>query len=962
MSFQSSTESLLFNSSRQNPDGNRLESSSTESLLNDNALSSSTQSLINQSVQELLSRLHFPDTLIVDSESPDSTVSPILVSPNSISAFPPETERSNYQNVPAIRMELSEEASPLLSLLYNRIQVFLLRNKLSLDFLRIYKRYVNCLLESGLNPLEDRYFHRLQNELSESYEFTPRMQEILDAFLINPQNLIMKLALFEHRKMGNLICRYFEKWEWNCEIRRSLNQLEGIWKEFLKRKYLLLWSKKRHIIVIDLPSQGEDFRHFNLVSSLFDRWLARIETTEARKGLADHYLMDHALQRVVKRMNHVADMGEQAGLRYDAVSKKAALKQWRLRARERHFTTRQVNFKRFFFSRAKLKLAFHEESEQRAAFTRRLLLMGSFFDDWRSRSYKEKERLNSLAVLERKFIKTKALKFLIRYYREKEQELVARRQLDCISRKLFFEKIWKTRFRERLHFYSFQKITEQRLLIKYSREWQTRFFSRIKASTFIGSQQLTRFFRTWQLETLLSRFISLSGKHIARALFLMWHDRLIAQKKVNHFQSDSLRQKYCRKWKEKFNVIKEADRKADVMYAVSSVSHSFYQWSQRVRIIAEMSDRYNIFIALRAISRLKRGISHMNEVHRFWEVSCRSPISKIVLLRFFRQWKEAAAARRSDKLELVLQVVEESVRLNDKRFYLQLWIQKTNFYQSECLTKAIQVYDRNLQLKCLLRINRKLEDIQVLSKIGDGLRTKSLSLYFFYRWRDQYDYVQELLVKLETENNKKNLALLLNYLNYWSMKILKLNRNAETVQIFRKRWDRATVRGLMLLWKNKAEDSPRKTELTRVRQQLPSNSGLVTPIRRSATKNNTIPGSEGVKRYRIEAMKTHYGRIRRAIPSPIKSSTTLNSLAKKKINSEVDAFTWNPRTIPPPRLSLERINKNLASKIDRINFERIPEARLDPFIDEGQSDPKVDTSFLEEEQDIEFDESPIRRM
>lgn len=962
MSFRSSTESLLFNSSLQSADRNTVESSSTESLLNDNGLNSSTHSLINQSVQELLSRLHVRDTLIVDSDSAESTVPPILVGTDSVSTFLEETERSNNQNVSMDRMDVIEKASPLLSLLYNKIQVFLLRNKLSLDFLRIYKRYVNCLLESGLNPLDDRYFLRLQNELSESYELTPRMQEILDTFLINPQNLIMKLALFEHRKMGNLIRRYFEKWECNWEIRRSLNQLEDIWQDFLKRKYLLLWSKKRQIIVIELASQAEDFRHFTLVSSLFDKWLARMETAEARKGLADHYVMDHALQRLLKRMNQVAVMSEQANLRYDAISKKIALKQWRLHVRERRFTTRQLNLKRFFFSRATSKLASHKELEDRADFTRRMLLMGSSFDIWRSGFYREKKRLSSLAVLEKKFIKTKTLKFLARCYREKEHELLVRRRLNGISRKLYFEKIWKTRFRERLHLYSFQKITEQRMLVQYIRTWQARFFSRIKASSLIESKQLNRFFRTWRLETQLSRFTSLSGEHIGQALFLMWRQRSIAQKKVRNFQCNSLQQKYCRKWEEKFNVIIQADRKADAMYTVSSVSHSFDHWLQRARVIAEMSDRSNIFIAMNAISKLKRGIAHMTEVHRFSEVVSRSPISKNVALRFFRQWKQLAIARRLDKLEFVLQVVEENVRKNSEKFYLQLWIQKTKFYRSECLDKAIQVYDRNLQLRCLLRINQKLEDIQVLSKIGDGLRAKSLSLYFFYRWRDRYDHVQELLVKLETENNKKNLALLLNYLNYWSMKFLKLNRNAETVQIFRKRWDRATVRGLMLLWKTKADDSPRKAQSARIRQRQPSESGLVTPIRRSGTKNNTIPGSEGVKRYRIEAMKTHYGRIRRAIPSPIKSSTTLNSIAKKKINNEEDAFTWSARTIPPPRLSLERINKNLASKIDRINFERIPEARLDPFIDGVRSDPKVDTSFLGEEQDIEFDESPIRRM
>lgn len=961
MSFQSSTESLLLNSSRLNADGNTVESFATEALLNDNGLGSSTGSLVNESVQELLNRLHIPETSFVDSDSSDGTVlSPVLGSPNLVLE---ETERSIYENGRPTHTELYEETGPLLSILYNKIQVFLLRNRLSLEFLRIYKRYVECLFESGLNPLDDRYFHLLQNELSESYDFTPRMEEILDAFLINPQNLIMKLVLFERKQTHSFLRRYFEAWSWNCELRRSLDQLERVWQDFLRRKYILLWSKKCRMVVFDFSSQGEEFRLFNLLSTSFDKWLGRVETADARKGLADHYLMDHILQRLVKRVGHTRKQGQQANSRYDLACQKSAFKRWRLRATERNFASRQVSFARFFFSKAQSKLTSYQELEDRAIFTRRLLLIGSCFEIWRSQCRKEGDRLSILTELESGFIKARTMKALTKHFKEREREVAARKQLDCISRRLFFEKIWRKTFERRLHLYSFQKIIEERLLAKYILLWKVRLYSRMKAGSFLKSQQLTRFFHTWQLEARQSKFDSRNRKDILRAQLLKWHDRSVSEIKVRDFQCNMLQRLYYGKWEERSNITRKAEQEADAMHNVLLITHSYDRWSSRARLIAEMDDRAKIFMALQALSIFQRGVAHVNEVYRFSEGCNLSPIYKNVLLRYFRLWKEQVAIQRSERLESICQFFEKNAQKNRLRSHLQLWLEKFKLYEIQCLTTATQIYDRNLQSRCLLRANQRLEDTRALLRVGDSLRIKSLSLSFLFRWKDRHDYVQELLVRLDTENNKKNLELLLNYLNFWSMKILKIKRNEETVQIFRKRWDRAAVRGLMLLWNNKVDDSPRKVQSTKSRHQLPLDSGLVTPVRRTAMKSNTIPGSEGVKRYRLEAMKSHYGRIRRAIPSPIKTSTTLSSMAKKKIDSEGEAFTWNHRTIPPPRLSLERINKNLASKIDRINFERIPEARLDPFTDaDPESDPKVDTSFLEEEEDIEFDESPIRRM
>lgn len=958
MSSQSSTEFLLRDSSRLATHNNTEESLSTEALLHDNGVSSSTGSLVNESVQELLNRLNVQETSYVESDSPDITVlSPTLAD---AALVPEDNGSSSYEAEPLTYFERHEEVDPLLSLLYNKIQVFLLRNGMSLEFLRIYKRYIDCLCESGLNPLDDHYFLLLQNELSESYEFTPRMEEILNAFLLSPRNLIQKLALFEHRRMRNLLRRQFEKWVWYYDMRQSLYQLEHIWDEFVKRKYVLKWSKK-HQVVIDIAIQAEEFEKFHIVSSSFDKWLTRVEIIDARKGLADHYVMDHSLQRLVKRMDYLRKSNQRACYEYDVKCQRVAFQQWRLRAFERIFKTRQLNLKRFCFDRALIKLRFCRDSEDRAAFTRKQLLVGSFFDVWRSRLNEEKERLDSLAVLEKRLVKTKTFKILVRSLKEKEKEVAVTKRLDAISIKFFFESIWKTRFRERLHCYSFRKITDERSLHKYNQLWQVRLFSRVKANNFLETNQVKKFLHIWRAQTRFSLYSRSGYQRRAQRLLILWHNRSIEEVRVRQFQHDAILLKYQHKWHEKASIIWKASQEANKRYELFLITGIFNRWFERSRMIIEMDGRSRIFMRLQAISLIKRGIAHMGDVRQLSEVYDPVLISKDVLRRFYLLWKKRSDIQRSDRLNSMGQVLEYDLQQKLQKVYLQVWSQRLKLYRLQCLPAAEQMYDRNLQLRFFLGICQRLENARALTTVGDTLRVNSLYLTYLSRWRDRFDNVQQLVVRLDTENNKKNLALLLNYLNFWSMRILKLKRNEETVQIFRKRWDRAAVRGLMLLWKNKVDNSPRKGRFSRG-QHLASDNGLVTPVRSNARRKNTIPGSEGVKRYRIEAMKSHYGRIGRAIPSPVKSSTTLNSVAKKKIDSEGDGFAWNPRSMPPPRLSLERINKNLASKIDRINFERIPETRLDPFISADlESDPKVDTSFLEEGQGVEFDESPTRR-
>lgn len=955
MDFESSTESLLRDLDlRDSSEG----SVSTRALINENYITNSTGSLVHERVQELLNRVHIPDASFLDSDSSDSTEVSLITS-NARQLFE-TTDISDDERKP---QDSQEQIDPLLSILYNKIQVFLLRNRMSLEFLKIFKIYVSYLIENGLNPIEDQYFLSLQNELSESFEFSPTVEDILNKFLLRPENMIMKLALFEHGRLHSLLQRHFKTWILRCTMRRSLHQLEVVWLEYIRRKYILLWARIYQTNAIHMSTQADDFARFTVLSTGFDKWIAKMDTNKARKGLADHYFLDHIFQHMKKEMK-VCKTGElKAQVRQETKCLSSAMRAWILHYRKSQCKKRNVNLQAKMLGKMSSKLRKYRALQSRAKFAKYVLQTGPCFRKWYSRSQKASLRSQSLVRLEEDFIKKRAFCILKDVVEKKQQESVVENRLNVVLMDFIFKKVWLRRYQEQIHVYSFWSIQNERLARKYLEFWKTHLLSSMKAYEFSRAQRLKEYLTLWRREMQHRKQSLCWRKSLLRAQFLHWSYRASMEEKLRNFKTTAIVKCHYLKWKGKAIYAQEAGRRSRLYYDHTLISYHFRQWHHSVKIFFEMNERSDILRKFRALSMVKRGLSHMRDVGNLAEEYDPILISKEYLRRYVHLWKDRAVLRRDKRLEDALQIYELGTEQRVKMYYLRLWMQKIQFYDFECVFNAEQSRDRALQRRFLIAVEKKLRQQQTFLNVSGELRNQSLLLSALYSWKGHFEYVNNLHSRLDTEINKRNLALLLNYLNVWSMRILKSRRNYETVQIFRRRWDRAVVRGMLFLWKNRADHSPKKLRSTRKQnEQQIIGSELVTPIRAPLPKNNTIPGSEGVKQYRIEAMKSHYSRVRKAIPSPIKSSTTLNSTAKKKIDTENEAFGWNLKPIPPPRLSLERINKNLASKIDRINFERIPEVRLDPFMNsDPHINPVIDRSLLEVDEDTEFDESPTRR-
>ncbi|GCF01406.1 hypothetical protein ZYGM_000711 [Zygosaccharomyces mellis] len=1002
MNIEGSTDSILRGTDFAQESAGSV---STEALINEDYIGTSTGSLVNKDVKELLDKVFaqvpgepeegdgmndVSDDDIDDDEayedvnrkhkstafwpSKNNMYQPFKSNNDNPSYFShkplttiAEDRNGTYDQVQYSRRIEDFQGNSIFPLLLNRIQVFLLRNGLSLEFLKIFKKYLDHMLESGLDPLEDQYFLSLQNELSESFEFTPIMEDILDKFLLKPENHIMKLSLFEHKNSYDLLKRYLRTWKLHGELRRSLETLAGFWHDYLQRKFLIKWNQKYEEFTFHWDHQAKEFNKFTLLSFGFDKWLDKIDSNDAKRGLADHYFSNYIFQSIKRKRNTLKLKYQKSQDFYKTHVIKRLLVSWRLKYRGVQFEGTSLSLQRKILELLKRKLKSYRSMNDRADLFEYTWQISPFLKKWNERSESLNKQTTHLAKLEQKFIEKKAIRTLKDKFGRRRQEYTVSNHLDTLLIKFVFQGLWIRRFKERIYLYSLWNIQSERIETRFFVQWKKKLFTDLKSFEVARTRSLKRHLNKWKSEFQCKLFIARRSRNQLKIIFTNLLENTFLKEKERKFQTTFLSKPILSHWVSRQNEGVRLQSIANRSHEQVLKIHFMIYWHHKLLFLRALNQRADILQRLRAVMMVKKGISRFQEVKKLGDSFAKLMISKVFLSKHFSIWRKNLTLKNQRRLQDLLRNYEKERQFLLKSNFFGLWNRKSHFYHGACILRAEEVRKRTLQRVTIKVVRRKLQNHGALVEVSEGFRNDSILLSTFYVWFARMSQLTEMDARLEVEINRKNLALLLNYLNNWSMRILKSRRNYEAVQVFRNRWDRATVRGLLLVWRTRVEQSPGRQE------NVQQNFELKTPVKRMSPKgNNTIPGSEGVKMHRIEAMKSHYSRVRRAIPSPVKSSLSLNSTAKKKIeNEEGNVFfssnrkqeQQSKRLPPPPRLSLERINKNLASKIDRINFERIPEVKLEPFIN---SDPKfnpvIDRSLLKvDEDEAELDESPTRR-
>ncbi|EJS42749.1 sfi1p [Saccharomyces arboricola H-6] len=845
-----------------------------------------------------------------------------------------------------VQRDLDDTSIEIIEDLYYQIEAFLVHFKLSRSFLIIFKNYVNILIQEGINPLYDEYFKTLEDELKGFFTFNSVIEEILEVFLIHPRNKFIALSLAEYTYARNKTRRYFNNWETTWELNVHAKKFANESKLKLMEAAFYIWSDRTLKYSQIANVEAESFRNTWLLFHSFQQWVTLTQTLKEQSRLADQAFLNKMFKKIIKARENWKHLETISTAGIKQITLRATFHVWKLKQRE----TNYLGLKRRFFGRIKQKLKNHGYDDSISQKVRSLFLQKKCFSKWKNKDAENESKLVELYELESEFIKQKFMRQLSRAFQYNQKEAVVKNKLDQTLLRCVFERMWLKRFQDHLHLYSLISLKETNLVKDIFHSWKKLLYIDLKASDYSRTNLLKSTLRYWKLHVKLKAFKHESKTRNLTSAYHIWRKRIQYEKKSNDHIKIVFSAKYLELWKKKVQQMETINEEASIFYERGLANECIAIWKERLIKTRELEDRYNFLTKTHAILSIKRTVMHINNVHLLYNRLMPS-MNRTKLSRAFIRWRKASSFRIKHKLYDILHTyeVEKKYQLQNKLF--NAWQNRYYFYSEECNNQAISKKSWQLEKMMLKKSKAKLSEIMKAEALADEVRKEFMLIKTFYVWKTHLDELFYMNTLLEQSEANKQFVITSKFLKMWSLRFLKIKRNDETVQVFRHRWDRATVRGLLLLWKNRSDNSPKR------RKDFDLKRELKTPIRSDPLSASTIPGSERIKQHRMEAMKSHYSRARRAIPSPVKSSSVLDSTAKKQIKIEgATDLNGSPTRVRPIKYSPRRANRNLPSRVDHIDFGRIPAV---PFRLSADS-PKI-----ERDQDMDYlrehDRSPLSR-
>ena len=843
-----------------------------------------------------------------------------------------------------LRYDLNDISVEVIEDLYRQIEAFLVHFKLSRSFLQIFKNYVNILIQEGINPLRDEYFTILEDELKGFFTFNSVIEEILEIFLIHPRNKFIALSLAEYTYAKNKIRRHFNHWKTVCELNEEANRFANQAKLRVQEAVFYIWSDKTLKYSQMANDEAESFRNTWLLFRSFQQWITLTQTFKEQSRLADQAFLNKMFRKILKAQEHWKHLETVNTDNIKKIFLRTTFHIWKLRHKEINYH----GLERRIFERIKQKVINYEYNKSIAEKVRSFSLQRKYLNKWEKKNIENEDKLGALYELENKFIKQKFFRKLNRSFQHSQQEAIAKSKLNQTLLRCVFEKMWLKRFEDHLHLYSIVSLKEANLVKRIFHSWKKLLYIDLKASDYSRTNLLKSSLRSWKLEVKLKIFEQKCKKSIQASAYRTWRKRIQYGKISSEHVKTAFCAKYLDVWKRRMLQMNSMNDEASKFYEEGLVNECLAIWKERLIKTKELEDRYNFLCKTHAILTVKRTLMHIDNVHLLYTKLAPS-MDRIKLSKAFLKWRKATRFKVRHKLNDILHVYEKSKERELQSQLFNAWRNRFCFYTEECNIQAISKRNYQLEKMVLKKFRERLLEIVKSEELADEVREEFVLVKTFYIWKTHLDEIFYMSTLLEHSEANKQFIITSKFLKMWSLRFLKIKRNDETVEVFRHRWDRATVRGLLLLWKNRSDSSPKRRKDFNLKHELK------TPIRSDSQNASTIPGSERIKQHRMEAMKSHYSRARRAIPSPVKSSSVLDSTAKKQINLEsTTGLNGSPTRGKPLRYSPRRTTRNMPSKVDHIDFGRIPAV---PFSLSANS-PKID-------QDMDYirehDKSPLSR-
>ncbi|CCE63390.1 hypothetical protein TPHA_0E03000 [Tetrapisispora phaffii CBS 4417] len=905
-----------------------------EDLLSDASVRATTNSLLNKDLEELLRRVSISDSKLTQKQDVNGSLFEIHKSLDPNFKFTNENQDDRPLN-------------SILDTIYNRIQVFLIRNKMSLDFLKIFKKYVHFIEESGSDPLADKYLIDISTQLDLSFDMTPFMNELYSKLLLYPETLEMRFAYLQCHSERKLLEKYFQKVQLTSIFNACLRKLENEWNEYMLKKHFMKWINKQTTHDVN-NNKAMIFNSRRLLVYGFDNIYTNLLKINSYNKAVDEY----SKKKIFATMSNIMERQKQMEIKAMDALKLNTLKHFFKRLHLNHksltYKPKGIYLQQQVLKRWKSKITTYRQLEEKAELSKSIHLLQPLFKKWVSKIKIADKEYDKLIELERKYILKKFFRILTKKLEEQQKLAFVQVSLNKIYKKMIFQSVWRYKFEKNLSFYSFQSIQEDRTKKNILRKWKLSFNHKISALNTYDKNIFKNAFKKWKYRFSLVNNEKRIVNYLLHSKFERWNRLYDLHERARISNKKLVLNKHLKNWKQKRDRMACLEMEAERHYMYTELKNGLKSWKDSAENIKEMSKKVATFQELMLFKRFQKKFEKITSISNK-QLEFQHKSEKRLTMKVFKSWSERYIIQKRDALDEASHTFRKKFVNQKKIKFLQVWKGK-HILLNDYNDKAAYLGDFLLREKIMKVLNEKLNHNYALSKVASNLRNETLQGNSFTVWKEKLIQSSKLEVILKQELDNKNIVLLLNYLNIISLKMLKIRRNREMIKIFRDRWDRAILRGLILLWKTRMQNSPKKV---RLRRKSPFNEvdRLETPKKSINTSGNTIPGSELVKNYKVEAMKSRYSRVRHSIPSPIKNSSTIGSTIKRRFNQR--NLNVSPFPASPPKLNLYRRYNISDNKNLEIDFNELPYVKLEPIVDKSEMEQEIDN--------LEFHESPTQK-
>lgn len=933
----------------------------------------STGSLVNKDVQQLIGSYKEPESPLEiepsnaeHADDVDSVLSPIFENYKIESPPPNELSRS-FDNA-------------ILTRLYNMIQVFLIRQGLTLDFLMIFKNYIRLLIEAKVDPFKDTYLLALQNELSKGYEFSFTLQEVISAFLLKPENYAMKLAHFQFKRNRLVLRKLFLSWQLKSALNSNLAELELIWKKYILKRYLLQWKKTSHLKSKEWLFESIDFYEKRLKAVTFDTWSASLNHLRTKEHIADNFFLDDMLEKMRRKYTFLQNSFQLVCSKREVTLSRAQFNAWKLQLYRSRFVPQASrmllvrDYFKLFMDKGNFYLTYLQE---RSEFAERNLALRKRFKLWHQLTFQKLEKTDSLAKKADQHSKSKFFNKLLTARNLVEVEYSVRKRNGKTLGKLMFS-LWKKRYHESQSLNEHITIKEFEVLRKYLEYWRMYAAMYNRANIQYAKKLEGRVIKGLKSRLKLLDYERKIDNSAQRVAFNIWSRRFNLRSQEKDFIK-SIKDAYFKKMLHRQKSLASLGSLSLKCFEGQIMTNFFTLWKEKHSAIGALKLKANIFMKVKAVNMVKKASKSIS----FKEVLASEfflTVDKHILFKYWNIWDHALYTQKLVKLDILMDKFVQRCEKSVKFRIFNTWKRQTDFFLTECLDASDRKYFNSTSLKVYNQWKNKIDARRLLEKEALEISFGMIQSTALHSWILKLEALQKNSRNLLFYAEERNIKLLSKWTNKWSMKVLKLRRNDEMVEMFRSRWIRANLRAVLALWKEKCFDP---YSVSGDENTILSNDHIKfqTPMRSHANTLVTIPGSERLKKSKMDRIKDRFSRARVAIPSPIKMSDMLDtgmrgniartaaatSSQQNRQNPTQTSIHSNPVHANSTTLSLLNVNKRLADRSKSINFSSIPETSPfgfpspQPSNDGDSNNLKVDLQFLETEPVNERDDSPTRR-